>query len=37
MAKFAQMAPALTGTTDRSGIGKRRRRAGRRNRRRSNT
>jgi hypothetical protein len=41
MAKFAQMAPALTGTTDRSGSGKRRRRAGRRakrrNRRRSNT
>ena len=38
MAKFTQMAPAQTGTTDRSGSGKRRsRRARRRNRRRSNT
>jgi hypothetical protein len=37
MAKFTQMAPAQTGTTDRSGSGKRRRRNRRRNRRRSNT
>jgi hypothetical protein len=42
MAKFTQMAPAQTGTTDRSGSGKRRSRrarrgARRRNRRRSNT
>jgi hypothetical protein len=40
MAKFTQMAPAQTGTTDRSGSGgkrRRRRRNRRRNRRRSNT
>jgi hypothetical protein len=38
MAKFTQMAPAQTGTADRSGSGgKRRRRRRRRNRRRRNT
>jgi hypothetical protein len=38
MAKFTQMAPAQTGTTDRSGSGKRRSRRARRGaRRRSNT
>ncbi len=38
MAKFTEMAPAQTGTTDRSRSGgKRRRRRRRRNRRRSNT